>query len=86
MPDILKEMRQSLAEGVQRLIDRDALQRAVQGGGTIRSVGGGQDFLSAQSSEVQNFFTTGYNSGTQTTTTAFLVGFSPLDGTDILTA
>ncbi len=86
MPDILKEMRSSLADGVQRLIDRDSLKRGVQGGGVIRSLGSGQDFLAAQAASTQNFFTTGYNSGTGTTTIPLTLGFSALDGPDILTA
>ena len=86
MPDILKEMTDALQEGMLRVVARDARRRGINPGEAGRLFGSNQVYGGGNGNTVQNFFTTGYDTGTGHTTVAFLVGFSLIDGLDILTA
>jgi hypothetical protein len=85
MPDILKEMSSALQEGMLRIVARDARQRGINATDAGRLFGSNQVYGGGNGNTTQNFFTTGYDSGTGHTTVAFLVGFSLVDGSDILT-
>ena len=86
MPDYLKEMRDAMAEGVLRIIARDALRRGLDQGAVGRLFGSDQPYGGGNGFATENHFTTGYDSGTGKTTVAFLTGYSPVDGSDIVTA
>jgi hypothetical protein len=86
MPDTLKELRDALASGASHSIARYALQRSIQSTSPGRLFGSDQPYGGGNGSQTQDFFTTGYNSGTGETTVAFLPDFSTVDGADIITA
>lgn len=84
MPDILKEMSAALQEGMLRIVARDARQRGINAGHAGRLFGSDQVYGGGNGNSTQNFFTTGYDTGTGKTTVGFLVGFSIVDGEDII--
>lgn len=84
MPDYLKEMAESLAEGVFQLLLKDANQRAINTTGPGRTVGANVAVGGANGFQVQDFFTTGLGLDGQTTV-AFLPDFSAFDSDEILT-
>lgn len=86
MPDILKEMTEAVTERIGRSIARDARQRGINGGAAGRLFGSDQPYGGGNGQTTQNFFTTGYDSGTGKTTVALLPDFSIVDSTDILTS
>lgn len=86
MPDYLKELRGVLVDGMGHIISKDARQRGIEPALAGRLFGSGVGYDGGNGSALQNFFTTGYDSGSGETTVPFIVGFSDVDGEDIVTA
>lgn len=84
-PDPLKEMAGSLAEGIQKLIDSNAMKKGWVATPPGRLLGTNIPISGGNKWSTQNFFTTGYNAMTGTTTIPFTTGFSPVDGSDHVT-
>lgn len=86
MPDVQKEFRSALVDGMRSLIAGDARQRGLYSSGPGKLFGSNQDYGGGVGEGFQDFFTTGYDSVNGVTTVAFLPDFSLVDGTDIVTA
>lgn len=86
MPDIQKEFREAITDGMRNLIARNDRQRGLYSAGPGKLFGSNQDYGGGAGVGTQDFFTTGYDTGTGQTTVAFLPDFSPMDGGDITTA
>ena len=86
MPDILKEMTGALSDAIRREIAKDARKRAQNIGLSGRLFGSDIAYGGGNGTSVDTFFATGYDSGSGTTTVAFIPGFSPVGGTDIVTS
>ncbi len=86
MADLVKEMREALAEGIRRLIqvERAAIQHLTPDTG--RTVGTNIPYRGASGIGREDQVTTGYDPVTGETTVAFVLGVSEMDGEDIFSA
>lgn len=83
MPDLLKEMRETLVEAVERLLAVDHSRRQLAPPNAGRKIGSGITHGGSSGTAVQDHATTGYDSGSGTTTVAWVLGVSPLDGDNL---
>lgn len=83
MPDLIKELKESLVEGIQRLQVRDRAGLGITLPLTGRAVGTGIAFGGASGTRDDNRVTTGYDAAKGVTTVAIVLDASLIDGDDL---
>jgi hypothetical protein len=84
MADPIKELKEALVEGVQRLIEVDQAQKHFQLQPPGREFFSGIAFGGGNGIRELTMTTTGFDPVTGLTTVAFVLGASAIDGDDVL--
>lgn len=83
MPDLIKELKEALVDGVRRLITADQAAKQFLPSPPGRTVGTGIAFAGASGTRDDNRVATGYDPATGLTTVVVTLDASIIDGDDV---
>lgn len=84
IPDFIKEWKEATVEGVRRLQDSYHSQKGWRAAQPGRRLGNNSAFAGANGVTPQQATTTGWDPVHNKTVVMFLIGFSSVDGTDVV--